>query len=121
MVLELENDTQGHRGDCPSQAYEGVLVKKVLRENDLVHGEGTNFILCCGDNISDEKMFMARLQCVCAAVLVFRVSGSLYSYSYTKSLTPFESNLFYSLSFRTLPSWARDEQNATPIPPVVAW
>jgi hypothetical protein len=121
LVLELENDTQGHRGDCPSQAYEGVLVKKVLRENDLVHGEGTNFILCCGDNILDEKMFMARLQCVCAAVLVFRVSGSLYSYSYTKSLTPFESNLFYSLSFCTLPSWACDEQNATPIPPVVAW
>jgi trehalose 6-phosphate synthase/phosphatase len=67
LVLELENELRafdvrfvtlkGVVEIVPRKLNKGLLVKKVLRENDLIHDEGTDFILCCGDDISDEKMF----------------------------------------------------------------
>jgi trehalose 6-phosphate synthase/phosphatase len=71
LVLELENELRafdvrfvtlkGVVEIVPRKLNKGLLVKKVLRENDLIHDEGTDFILCCGDDISDEKMFTVSL------------------------------------------------------------
>jgi len=67
LVLELENKLRafhvrfvtlkGVAEIVPRKLSKGLLVQKVLRENDLVHDEGVDFILCMGHDISDEKMF----------------------------------------------------------------
>ena len=67
LVLELEHELRafdvrfvtlkGVVEIVPRKLNKGLLVKKVLRENYLVHDEGVDFILCMGDDISDEKMF----------------------------------------------------------------
>jgi trehalose 6-phosphate synthase/phosphatase len=40
----------------PRRLNKGLIVQKVLREASLSNG-GVDFILCMGDDISDEKMF----------------------------------------------------------------
>uniref|UniRef100_A0A7R9ZDK0 Trehalose 6-phosphate phosphatase n=1 Tax=Pseudictyota dubia TaxID=2749911 RepID=A0A7R9ZDK0_9STRA len=44
----------------PRILNKGLIVKKVLREVAARHGgDGVDFVLCMGDDISDEKMFTA--------------------------------------------------------------
>ena len=41
----------------PRKLNKGLIVKKVLRDISRTHSEAIDFILCLGDDISDEKMF----------------------------------------------------------------
>ena len=45
----------------PRRLNKGLIVKKVLREVAAKNGdEAVDFILCIGDDISDEKMLSVR-------------------------------------------------------------
>jgi len=70
LVLELENELsafdvrfvnlKGVVEIVPRKLNKGLIVKKVLRDvnaNAKHNNEGVDFILCMGDDISDEKMF----------------------------------------------------------------
>jgi trehalose 6-phosphate synthase/phosphatase len=67
LVLELENELQafdvrfvtlkGVVEIVPRKLNKGLFVKKVLRDVSQHKSEGIDFILCMGDDISDEKMF----------------------------------------------------------------
>ena len=67
LVLELESELRafdvrfvtlkGIVEIVPRKLNKGLIVKKLLRDNAVQHTEGTDFILCFGDDISDEKMF----------------------------------------------------------------
>lgn len=67
LVLELENELQafdvrfvtlkGVVEIVPLKLNKGLFVKKVLRDVAQQSIEGIDFILCMGDDISDEKMF----------------------------------------------------------------
>lgn len=67
LVLELENELKafdvrfvtlkGIVEVVPRKLNKGLIVKKVLRDISRTHAEPTDFILCLGDDISDEKMF----------------------------------------------------------------
>jgi trehalose 6-phosphate synthase/phosphatase len=66
-VLELENELRafdvrfvtlkGVVEIVPQKLNKGLFVKKVLRDVAQQNREGIDFILCMGDDISDEKMF----------------------------------------------------------------
>ena len=72
IVLELENELRafdvrfvtlkGVVEIVPRKLNKGLLVKKVLRDNAILHDDGLDFVLCMGDDISDEKMFTVRLR-----------------------------------------------------------
>ncbi|KAL7566116.1 hypothetical protein ACA910_003890 [Epithemia clementina (nom. ined.)] len=67
LVLELENELRafdvrfvtlkGIVEVVPRQLNKGLIVKKVLRDTSMKHHPGVDFVLCLGDDISDEKMF----------------------------------------------------------------
>jgi trehalose 6-phosphate synthase/phosphatase len=67
LVLELENELRafdvrfvtlkGIVEIVPRKLNKGLIVKRVLRDLAAQHREGIDFILCLGDDISDEKMF----------------------------------------------------------------
>lgn len=67
LVLELENELKsfdvrfvtlkGIVEVVPRKLNKGLIVKKVLRDISRNHAEPIDFILCLGDDISDEKMF----------------------------------------------------------------
>jgi trehalose 6-phosphate synthase/phosphatase len=70
LVLELENELRsfdvrfvtlkGIVEVVPRKLNKGLIVKKVLQDAAMkqdAEGENVDFILCCGDDISDEKMF----------------------------------------------------------------
>ena len=67
LVLELESELRafdvrfvtlkGIVEIVPRKLNKGLIVKKLLRDNAVQHPEGTDFIMCLGDDISDEKMF----------------------------------------------------------------
>ena len=67
LVLELENELRafdvrfvtlkGVVEILPRKLNKGLFVKKVLRDVGGQSEEGVDFILCMGDDISDEKMF----------------------------------------------------------------
>ena len=67
LVLELENELRafgvrfvtlkGVVEVVPHKLNKGLFVKKVLRYLTKEKKEGNDFILCMGDDISDEKMF----------------------------------------------------------------
>lgn len=67
LVLELESELRafdvrfvtlkGIVEIVPRKLNKGLIVKKLLRDVAVQHPEGTDFILCMGDDISDEKMF----------------------------------------------------------------
>jgi len=67
LVLELERELQtfdvrfvilkGVVEIVPRKLNKGLFCKKVLR--DAAKGDGMDFVLCMGDDISDEKMFTA--------------------------------------------------------------
>ena len=67
LVLELENELKtfdvrfvtlkGIVEVVPRQLNKGLIVTKVLRDTSKKHGDGVDFCLCLGDDISDEKMF----------------------------------------------------------------
>ena len=70
LVLELESELKqfdvrfvtlkGIVEIVPRRLNKGLIVKKVLRDvskQQQQHGGGVDFVLCCGDDISDEKMF----------------------------------------------------------------
>lgn len=67
LVLELENELKsfdvrfvtlkGIVEVVPRKLNKGLIVKKVLRDISRTHSEPIDFILCLGDDISDEKMF----------------------------------------------------------------
>lgn len=67
LVLELENELRafdvrfvtlkGVVEIVPRKLNKGLFVKKVLRDVAQQSNEGVDFILCMGDDISDEKMF----------------------------------------------------------------
>jgi trehalose 6-phosphate synthase/phosphatase len=67
LVLELENELRafdvrfvtlkGVVEIVPLKLNKGLFVKKVLRDVGQQRSEGIDFILCMGDDISDEKMF----------------------------------------------------------------
>ena len=70
LVMELENELRsfdvrfvtlkGIVEIVPRKLNKGLIVKKVLHDTTTrtdLEGEGVDFILCCGDDISDEKMF----------------------------------------------------------------
>jgi trehalose 6-phosphate synthase/phosphatase len=67
LVLELENELRafdvrfvtlkGVVEIVPQKLNKGLFVKKVLRDVAQQDREGIDFILCMGDDISDEKMF----------------------------------------------------------------
>jgi trehalose 6-phosphate synthase/phosphatase len=66
-VLELENELKsfdvrfvtlkGIVEVVPRKLNKGLIVKKVLRDISRTHPDPIDFILCMGDDISDEKMF----------------------------------------------------------------
>lgn len=101
IVLELENELRafdvrfvtlkGVVEIVPRKLNKGLLVKKVLRDNAILHDDGLDFVLCMGDDISDEKMFTVRV----AAVMCYR------DFSLGAKLI-----CLSSLCFRTLPKWA---------------
>ena len=67
LVMELENELQafdvrfvilkGVVEIVPLKLNKGLFVKKVLRDVAQQSSAGIDFILCMGDDISDEKMF----------------------------------------------------------------
>jgi trehalose 6-phosphate synthase/phosphatase len=68
LVLELENELRafdvrfvtlkGIIEIVPRKLNKGLIVKRVLRDIAAQHpDEGVDFVLCFGDDISDEKMF----------------------------------------------------------------
>ena len=67
LVLELESELRafdvrfvtlkGIVEIVPRKLNKGLIVKKLLRDVAVQHPGGTDFILCMGDDISDEKMF----------------------------------------------------------------
>lgn len=67
LVLELENELKafdvrfvtlkGIVEIVPRMLNKGLLVKKVLKDTAESSGGGLDFLLCMGDDISDEKMF----------------------------------------------------------------
>lgn len=67
LVLELENELRafdvrfvtlkGVVEIVPRKLNKGLFVKKVLRDAARDSNQGIDFILCMGDDISDEKMF----------------------------------------------------------------
>jgi trehalose 6-phosphate synthase/phosphatase len=70
LVLELENELRafdvrfvtlkGIVEIVPRKLNKGLIVKKVLQDTATrtdVAGDGVDFILCFGDDVSDEKMF----------------------------------------------------------------
>jgi trehalose 6-phosphate synthase/phosphatase len=70
LVLELENELRsfdvrfvtlkGIVEVVPRKLNKGLIVKKVLQDAAMkrdAEGDNVDFILCCGDDISDEKMF----------------------------------------------------------------
>jgi len=70
VILELEdaltdfdvrfNTLKGVVEVVPRNLNKGLMVKNILRQVREVEGErGRNFILCIGDDVSDEKMFTA--------------------------------------------------------------
>lgn len=70
LVLELEDalrafdvrfvTLKGVIEVVPRMLNKGLIVKKALREVAARHGgDGVDFVLCMGDDISDEKMFTA--------------------------------------------------------------
>ena len=67
LVLELESELRafdvrfvtlkGIVEVVPRQLNKGLIVKKVLGDLSRKHQPGVDFVLCLGDDISDEKMF----------------------------------------------------------------
>lgn len=67
MVLELESElrafdarfvtSKGIVEIVPRKLNKGLIVKRVLREAQQQSTHGVDFILCSGDDTSDEKMF----------------------------------------------------------------
>jgi len=67
LVLELESELRafdvrfvtlkGIVEVVPRKLNKGLIVKKILRDIAVQKTDGTDFILCMGDDISDEKMF----------------------------------------------------------------
>ena len=67
LVLELENELKsfdvrfvtlkGIVEVVPRRLNKGLIVKKVLRDISRTQSDPIDFILCLGDDISDEKMF----------------------------------------------------------------
>merc|ERR1712194_497068 len=67
LVLELESELRafdvrfvtlkGIVEIVPRKLNKGLIVKKLLRDTAMQHVNGLDFILCFGDDISDEKMF----------------------------------------------------------------
>jgi trehalose 6-phosphate synthase/phosphatase len=67
LVLELEQELKafdvrfvtlkGIVEVVPRKLNKGLIVKKVLRDISKQSTEGLDFIMCLGDDISDEKMF----------------------------------------------------------------
>jgi trehalose 6-phosphate synthase/phosphatase len=67
LVLELESELRafdvrfvtlkGIVEIVPRKLNKGLIVRKLLRDTAVHYPEGTDFILCFGDDISDEKMF----------------------------------------------------------------
>jgi trehalose 6-phosphate synthase/phosphatase len=67
LVLELENELKsfdvrfvtlkGIVEVVPRRLNKGLIVKKVLRDISRAQSDPIDFILCLGDDISDEKMF----------------------------------------------------------------
>lgn len=70
LVMELENELhafdvrfvtlKGIVEVVPRKLNKGLIVKKVLQDTAArqdAEGDGVDFVLCCGDDISDEKMF----------------------------------------------------------------
>jgi trehalose 6-phosphate synthase/phosphatase len=67
LVLELEQvlraydvrfvTLKGIVEVVPRKLNKGLIVKKVLRDTAVSSPEGVDFVLCFGDDISDEKMF----------------------------------------------------------------
>lgn len=67
LVLELENELRafdvrfvtlkGIVEIVPRKLNKGLIVKRVLREIAAANPDGVDFVLCLGDDISDEKMF----------------------------------------------------------------
>jgi trehalose 6-phosphate synthase/phosphatase len=76
LVLELENELRafdvrfvtlkGIVEIVPRKLNKGLLVKKVLQEVSAQYPEGVDFILCMGDDISDEKMFTSVFSFIAA-------------------------------------------------------
>lgn len=70
LVMELENELRsfdvrfvtlkGIVEVVPRKLNKGLIVKKVLLDTASA-GTGVDFVLCCGDDISDEKMFTSVL------------------------------------------------------------
>lgn len=71
LVLELERELKsfdvrfvtlkGIVEVVPRKLNKGLIVKKVLRDISRTHSEPIDFVLCLGDDISDEKMFTSVL------------------------------------------------------------
>ena len=67
LVLELENELRafdvrfvtlkGVVEVVPRKLNKGLIVNKVLRDASVKSKAGVDFVLCLGDDISDEKMF----------------------------------------------------------------
>lgn len=67
LVMELANELSAYdvrfvtlKGIIeivPRKLNKGLIVRKVLRDASAKSGEGVDFVLCMGDDISDEKMF----------------------------------------------------------------
>jgi trehalose 6-phosphate synthase/phosphatase len=74
LVMELESELRsfdvrivtlkGIVEVVPRKLNKGLIVKKVLQDTAArqdMEGDGVDFVLCCGDDISDEKMFTSVL------------------------------------------------------------
>ncbi|GKY96224.1 hypothetical protein MPSEU_000582300 [Mayamaea pseudoterrestris] len=85
LVLELENELRafdvrfvtlkGIVEIVPRKLNKGLIVKRVLREVAAQHPEGVDFILCMGDDISDEKMFTSVFSYIAELGDSFRTAG----------------------------------------------
>lgn len=74
LVLELENELKafdvrfvtlkGIVEVVPRKLNKGLIVKKVLRDISRTRKDPIDFVLCLGDDISDEKMFTSVLSFV---------------------------------------------------------
>lgn len=88
LVLELENELatfdvrfvnlKGIVEVIPRKLNKGVIVTKILRDA-ASRNNGVDFVLCMGDDISDEKMFTVCLGSLFTLLFSFRTNVHFHS------------------------------------------
>lgn len=115
LVIELERELaafdvrfvnlKGIVEVIPRKLNKGIIVKKILRDVAARNQAGVDFILCMGDDISDEKMFT--------------VSQTFVLFTCCTYVAHFSTPFFCQSVFSFVSEMNEDYANVTPSPPVI--